>query len=326
MRVCVNCCKKCLLIKQKNKNGAGCVIGISEGGVWMSDKKYKFSPKVLLVDFLAFLAGSACVSLSVNMFTAPNQIAPGGATGLATVINYLTGFPIGMGILVINIPLFLIAWKVFGWQFLAKTAVMTVMSSVFIDISAVFITPYSGDKLLASLFGGVLSGIGYGLVFIRGATSGGTDIIGMLIKRKFSHIPMGTLVMLLDMVIVGISGLVYRNMESMLYAVIVFFISGRVVNYLVYGAGNGKMILAVSNNGSEIAEKVISETRRGVTVIPVQGAYTGENKKMLVCVVRPSEVQKIYSIIRRCDKEAFVIITRADEILGFGFKQDDTGV
>ena len=258
----------------------------------MSDKKYKFSPKVLLVDFLAFLAGSACVSLSVNMFTAPNQIAPGGATGLATVINYLTGFPIGMGILVINIPLFLIAWKVFGWQFLAKTAVMTVMSSV----------------------------------FIRGATSGGTDIIGMLIKRKFSHIPMGTLVMLLDMVIVGISGLVYRNMESMLYAVIVFFISGRVVNYLVYGAGNGKMILAVSNNGSEIAEKVISETRRGVTVIPVQGAYTGENKKMLVCVVRPSEVQKIYSIIRRCDSDAFVIITRADEILGFGFKQDDTGV
>ena len=282
-----------------------------------------YTARTFALDALSFAAGSAAIALSVNMFTAPNRIAPGGATGLATVINYLSGFPIGVTILLLNLPLFLVAWKVFGGKFLLRTAVMTVMSSVFIDVAELFITPYSGDKLLAALFGGVLSGVGYGLVFVRGATSGGTDIISMLIKRRYPHIPVGTLVMILDMVIVVLSGFVYRNIESMLYAVIVFFISGRVVNYLTYGAGNGKMILAVSDNGAEIAEKVISETRRGVTVIPVQGAYTGESKKMLVSVVRPAEVHKIYSIIRRCDKDAFVIIARADEILGLGFKRDD---
>lgn len=286
----------------------------------MEKKKYAYGVKGFLWDMLAFVAGSICLSVSVNMFTAPNNIAPGGVTGLSTIINYVTGFPIGASIIIINIPLFIIALKVFGGRFLTRTAVMTVMSSVFIDVFALFINPYTGDKLLASLFGGLLSGIGYGLVFVRGATSGGTDIIGRLLKRRFSHIPMGTLVMIMDMVVVVISGFVYKNIESMLYAAIVFFISGRVVNYLIYGAGNGKMILTVSTKGSEIAETIVSETRRGVTVIPVQGAYTGEDKKMLVNVVRPSEVQKIYSIIKRCDPDAFVIISAADEILGYGFK------
>lgn len=286
----------------------------------MEKKKYAYGVKGFLWDMLAFVAGSICLSVSVNMFTAPNNIAPGGVTGLSTIINYVTGFPIGASIIIINIPLFIIALKVFGSRFLTRTAVMTVMSSVFIDVFALFINPYTGDKLLASLFGGLLSGIGYGLVFVRGATSGGTDIIGRLLKRRFSHIPMGTLVMIMDMVVVVISGFVYKNIESMLYAAIVFFISGRVVNYLIYGAGNGKMILTVSTKGSEIAETIVSETRRGVTVIPVQGAYTGEDKKMLVNVVRPSEVQKIYSIIKRCDPDAFVIISAADEILGYGFK------
>lgn len=289
----------------------------------MKKKKFEYGGKDILLDMLAFITGSVCLALSVNMFTSPNNIAPGGVTGLSTVINYTTGFPIGASIIIINIPLFIIALKVFGGRFLTRTAVMTVMSSVFIDVFALFITPYSGDKLLASLFGGLLSGVGYGLVFARGATSGGTDIIGRLLRRKFSHVPMGTLVMIMDMAVVVVSGFVYKNIESMLYAAIVFFVSGRVVNYIVYGAGNGKMILTVSRKGDEIADRIVSETTRGVTIVPVQGAYTGENKKMLVSVVRPNEVRKIYSIIKRCDSEAFVIITAADEILGYGFKHSD---
>lgn len=280
--------------------------------------------KELCADAAAFFVGGVCIAGSVNIFTSPNQIAPGGFTGLATVLNYLTGFPIGAAVLLFNIPLFFAAWRVFGGRFLVRTAVVTVCSSLLIDLSAPFLPPYAGDRLLSSLFGGFLSGIGYGLVFIRGATSGGTDIIGRLLHRRFAHIPMGTLVMLMDMVVAVVSGVVYRNLESMLYAVLVFFISGRVVNVLVYGAGSGKLILTVSAKGDEIAGRIVSETRRGATVIPVQGAYTGEQKKMLVNVVRPSEVQKIHAIIRRCDSDAFVIVAAADEILGYGFKRTES--
>ena len=243
---------------------------------------------------------------------------------MATLINYLTGLPIGAVLLVANIPLFLIAFKVFGLKFVARTGVMTVMSAVFIDVAANYLTPYSGDKLLASLFGGFLTGLGYGLVFARGATSGGTDVVGRLLQKKFRHIPMGTMVMIMDMMVVILSGFVYKNIESMLYAAIVFFVSGRVSNYVIYGAGNGKLLMIVSPKGDDIAREIVTETKRGVTIVPVQGAYTGQQQRLLLNVVRPGEVQRIYRIVRRVDKDAFVMITAADEILGYGFTIDET--
>ena len=297
--------------------------GLSEEKAKQIARDHMIRRKYALLDAGAFVIGSSCLAVAVNMFTAPNNIAPGGVSGLATMINYLTNLPIGALIVVINIPLFIIAFKVFGTKFIARTVAMTVMSAVFIDVSAMFIVPYSGDKLLASLFGGVLSGFGYGLVLARGATSGGTDIIGRLIRRRFRHLPMGTLVMIMDLLIVLLSGFIYKNIESVLYAAIVFFICGRMSNYVIYGAGNGKMILTVSLKGDEIAREIVTETRRGATIIPVQGAYTGQDQKMLLNVVRPSEVQRIYRIIRSVDPNAFVMITAADEILGFGFTQDE---
>ncbi|MDR1629639.1 MAG: YitT family protein [Oscillospiraceae bacterium] len=281
-------------------------------------KKERF--KTLFGDALFFTLGSICYAISVNMFVSPNDIAPGGVTGLAVIANHLIGVPIGITMIVMNIPLFVLAVIFIGKKFLLKTIVATIMTSGFIDLLAPFLPEYSGDRLLASLFGGLLSGLALGLVFIRGATSGGTDILGKLLQKALPHLPMGTLVLILDMAVVLIAGLVYRSIEGMLYSIIVFFISSRVINYLLYGTGNGKMLMVVTKHADEMATAIIAEAHRGVTILPVQGAYSKEEKQMLLCVVRANEVAKVQKIIRRYEENPFIIITEAGEVLGLGFK------
>ncbi len=276
--------------------------------------------KTFFLDALFFIAGGVCYAFAINMFTAPNEIAPGGVTGLATIINHLTGLPIGIMMLAMNIPLFILAVIILGRGFLLKTIIATIIMSSSIDLLAPFIPDYSGDRLLASLFGGLLSGLALGLVFVRGATSGGTDIIGKVLKKFFPHLPMGTLILLLDLCVVSVAGLVYKSIESMLYAIIVFFVSSRVINFLLYGTGNGKMLMIVCSSPQEVAKEINKEMHRGVTIFPVQGAYTGEDRKMLLCVVRPNEVARVQKIIKLYDQNPFIIISEAGEILGEGFK------
>lgn len=276
--------------------------------------------KSIFLDGLFFTLGGIFYALSVNMFISPNDIAPGGVTGLAIIVNHISGFPIGITMIVMNIPLFILAVIFIGRQFLLKTIIATLTSSIFIDILLPFIPTYSGDKLLASLFGGLLSGLALGIVFLRGATTGGTDILGKLLQKKLPHLPIGTLILIVDMFVVLIAGLVYRSIEAMLYSIIVFFISSRVINYLLYGTGNGKMLMVVTKYADEIAAAILEEAKRGVTIMPVQGAYSKEEKKMLLCVVRANEVSKIQKIIRLHDENPFIIISEAGEVLGLGFK------
>lgn len=279
----------------------------------------------LVGDFIFWVIGSALYAVSVDCFTAPNNIAPGGVTGLSTLINYVTGFPIGVGIILINIPIFAVAFKIFGLKFIIRTVIGTALTSVFIDLGTAFslLPQYTGDRLLAALFGGAFSGLGLGLIFLRGATSGGTDILGRLLKLKFPHLSLGTLIMVMDFCVVLISGFVYKSIESMLYACIVFFVSSKAVDFVVYGAAKSKMLMIVTKHPETTPKRIIDELGRGVTVFPVQGAYTGEEKKMLMTVVRLHEVAKVTRIIRECDPEAFVIVTDASEVLGKGFKTDE---
>ena len=187
--------------------------------------------KDLLLDGVFFLIGSVLFAISVNVFTAPNDIAPGGLTGAATLVNYLWGTPIGVGIIVMNIPIFLWGVLEVGFRFILKTAVATVVSSLAIDLTVPYMQPYQGDMMLSALFGGLLAGLGLGLIFMRGGTTGGTDLIANLIGRHLRHISFGKLILAVDLVIVVISAFVYKNLESPLYAVIVIFIGRGIVWY-----------------------------------------------------------------------------------------------
>ena len=283
----------------------------------------KINAKEVFLDIVICIAGSFIYAVGVNCFISSNDISSGGATGLAILINYLWDLPIGASMFVLNIPLFIISFIVFGWQFIVKTLFATLSVSVLIDVGALFLPAYSGNTLLAALFGGALMGVGLGVIFTRGATSGGTDILGRLLKKKFPHVSMGRLVMICDLFVVMLSGIVYRNIENILYATIVFLVSSKAIDFVLYGSDRGKMMMIISPKAKEIAKAITAETPRGVSILPVQGAYTGEEKHMLLSVVRPHEVATIRKIVRRFDEQPFIIISDASEILGLGFKPTD---
>lgn len=283
----------------------------------------KEKAKEIIFDILICSAGAFIYALGVNFFIAPNEISSGGATGLALLANHLWNVPTGSAMFVINIPLFIISFIVFGSKFIVKTLFSTFMTSLFIDLGTLFMPEYEGDKLLASIFGGAIMGIGLGIIFTRGSTSGGTDILGRLMKKALPHISMGRLVMISDLFVVLLAGVVYKNIESILYATIVFIVSSKSIDLVLYGSDSGKMMMIISDNAEEIAKAITSETPRGVSILPCQGAYTGKAKYMLLSVVRPHEVAKMRKIVKRFDEKPFIIISDATEILGLGFKPTD---
>lgn len=279
--------------------------------------------RIILVDILYFLAGSVLFAVSVNSFTAPNRIAPGGITGLATVLNYLLGTPIGTMLFVINMPVFLWAIWDLGYRMVGKTILATLLCSVTIDLLSPILPVYQGDHMLAAVFGGVLEGTGLSLVLLRGATTGGTDLIARLLERRLRSLSIGQLMMGVDALVILLAGFVYRSLESALYAFIAVFVSTRLIDTILYGAdvGTGKMLFIMSEKNNEIAAKILSELERGVTALQARGVYSGRNGEVLLCAVRRYEVSRVTDIVRSTDKNAFIIIGEAGEIAGEGFRE-----
>lgn len=274
------------------------------------------------IDVLFWLVGCSCYAFSTAMFTAPNHIAAGGATGLAIVLNYVAPqIQIGTWSLIINIPLFILAWRVIGLKFIFRSAIVTAMLSLVIDLFSLFVPAYTGNPLLAVVFGGVCNGAGLALIFLRGATSGGSDILARVIRIKIQHIPMGRMILFIDCVVILISGFVFKSLESVLYALIVVFISSKTIDSILYRTGSGKLLMVVTDNARKMSDAITSEMHRGVTLLPVRGGYTGKEKSMLIIAVRNNEVSNAYRIIHEFEPKPFIIISDAGEILGEGFKR-----
>ncbi len=273
-----------------------------------------------IVDWMAYLSGSAIYALSVAMFTAPNDIAPGGISGIATLLNYLFGLPIGISMIVMNVPIVVIGWIKLGHAFVFKSAICMAISSVLIDVFSVWITPFEGDMILVALAGGVLAGAGLGLIFMRGASTGGTDIIAQLLERKLRHIPIGRFMLLLDVVVVAASVFVYGHLENALYASVTIFMSSQLIDTLIYGNDAGKMLLVSSKHEQEIINAIITQIDRGVTRLNAVGGYTGAPRDMLLIAVRRNEVYPVKQLVYDIDPSAFVITVTTDEVLGEGFK------
>ena len=280
--------------------------------------KKSFSSEKLF-DMLLFIAGSALYSLSVNIFTLPNHIAPGGLTGVGTLINYLSGFPVGVSVILMNIPLFFFGVKILGREFFIKTVAATLLSSVFIDIGGTFLPGYGGDHILAAIYGGVLSGAGMSLIFIRGGTTGGTDILAKLIKHTFPHLSIGHIILALDAVILMGAAIVYKSIDSALYAIIVIFVSTTIIDRSIYGVGSGKVIYIFSKKSEQIAAQITEQLKRGATLLKTTGAYSGDDRKVVMCALRRHEVFGLKKIVLDIDPTAFVIVGDVGQVMGKGF-------
>lgn len=279
--------------------------------------------KKTVVDLLFYVVGCCIYSAAVIMFTDPNELSPGGATGIALILNHLFSLPTGMTVLAINIPLIIAGYLVFGKRFILNTAVATVVLSVSLDALSGVVKPYYTDGILAAIFGGIMMGAGLGLIFLRGATTGGTDIAAKLIKKKFKFVSMGRIVLVIDLIVVVLTALVYRNFQSALYSIVSLYASSRVMDNLLYGTDRGKLMHIITAEPQKISDEIFSKLGRGVTLLDAVGAYTGERRSLLLCAVRPSEVSALQSIIKTTDPDAFMVISDAGEILGEGFKKNE---
>lgn len=278
--------------------------------------------KTFLLDVFFMLVGSVIYGISVNAFTAPNNIAPGGVTGVATMVNYLFDTPIGLTVFLINIPIIFWAILEIGYKLVLKTGIAIVLSSTMIDLLASIVPAYRGNPILVAIFAGLCEGLGLSLTFIRGATTGGTDMIARLLGHRMPHLSMGKLMLAIDGIIVVASAFVFGSIENAMYACIVIFVSTRLIDSILYGTdvGTGKLFFVMSPKVREMGDRIIGELDRTVTYLDSRGGYTKEPGETMLCAVRRFEVYQIQSIIREEDKDAFVIVGDAGEITGEGFR------
>ena len=271
-------------------------------------------------DIIFFAAGGFLYSAAVMLFLSPNEISPGGLTGISTMLNHLFMLPVGLTVFVLNIPILIIGFLKFGGVFIIKTTAATVVISAMLDSVEKILPALKIDPILAAVFGGILMGLGLSLFMLRGATTGGVDIIAKLINRRFPHLTVGRLMLLTDAVIVALSALVYRNTESALYSVAALYASSQVMDMMLYGADKGKIIYIITKNAEDTAKAILSLVKRGVSLIDVTGAYTGSKRRMIMCTVRRNEVSSVYRLVREYDDNAFIVVGEAGEIFGEGFK------
>ena len=277
-------------------------------------------------DIFLWVIGTLLYAVAVVVFVRPLQISSGGLTGLGIIVNHLFPFiPIGTFTLVMNVPLFIAAWRAFGLKFIARTMAATALLSVQIDVldrlADKFGWVYTGnDTLMGAIFGGVIAGIGLGVVFLAGATTGGFDIAGRLLKLAFPHIAVGKLILMCDATVVILTAVMYKSFESLLYSVVTVFLISVALDYVIKERDHSKMMLILTSHPDEVTNDIMRQLARGVSLIHAEGGYTHEEKKMLMCVVRTHEVPQIRKLIAQYDEKPFIIIADSSEVLGEGFK------
>ena len=282
-------------------------------------KTLKISKEELL-NYAVIVLGSLVYALGQLYFIKPLHIPMGGVSGLALVANYLWSLPIGVVTIVLNIPLLFLGWRTMGREFFFKTAFAILVSSVFTDLLEPVLPAFDGEMLLAALYGGIVMGGGYGLIFRAGGTTGGVDIIAKWINRQ-KDIPIGTTNLVANAVVIVGSALIYGNLDSALYAMITSYLSSMVIDKMVYGMDAQKSAMIITSKPKEVAGAVMEELHRGCTGMNATGMYTGDQRTVLICAVRRHETGTLKKLILEKDEHAFMMISNISEVFGHNFKR-----
>jgi uncharacterized membrane-anchored protein YitT (DUF2179 family) len=277
-----------------------------------------------LFEIISFFVGVIIFSAGIGLFITPGKIAIGGFTGISIIINQLMSFPVGVVIIVLNIPMFIICARIFGIKFIFKTIVGVIASSVLIDLFGV-LQPFKEvlSMELCALFGGVLQGVGLGIIYLNGYTTGGSDLVIWLLKLKFPHMTTGFILFIFDSIVVTVAALISRDAQSVLYSAIAIFSYTKVLDTILGSNERANLALIISGRYTEIADNIMTVLNRGVTVIESKGWFSKESKPMIMCVIDRSQIYTLRNIINEYDPDAFFILTDAREVIGLGFKDID---
>ena len=274
-----------------------------------------------LTKYLLILAGSAIYAVGFQFFMFPNEIVSGGVTGIAMIINAFTHWPVGLMIIVMNIPLFAVSWRHFGLNFLIGSLVGMAVSSAFLDLFALTGIVMTDDPMLAAIIGGVIKGAGLGIIYYVGATTGGIDIVAKFLRQRFSQINFGTMILIMDTVIIVTYALVMKQYQSAMYSVIAMFVVSKVVDLFLYGIDNSALCYIISEKSDELTASILSgHMHRGVTILEGEGAYSHTPKHVLLCVVKRTQIPELRRLVKSLDERAFFVVTDAKNVFGKGFE------
>ncbi|MDZ7671312.1 MAG: YitT family protein [Halanaerobiales bacterium] len=278
--------------------------------------------KNIAINYILVTIGAIFTALSLVLFTVPNKIAAGGVSGVATILYHMFGFNVGIVILIINIPLFFLAVYVLGGSIGTKTLWGILVMSFSVEFLSPIIEPVTHEVILASIYGGVLGGLGMGLVFRAGGTTGGTDLIAALTSYFFPRFSIGQGLFLIDGVVIALAGLVF-DVELALYAAITIFVSTKLIDIIQEGFNISKSVFIISDKSQIIKNSILTNMGRGVTALKGYGGYSGKEKDVLLVTISRAEITKLKNLIREIDQNAFVVLNEAHEVLGEGFKRID---
>lgn len=272
----------------------------------------------LIKKYSIIALGAFIFSLSVNLFTLPSKIVSGGISGIAIILFHIAGISTGVTVGILDVVLLLFALKFLGKQFVLDSLAAIFMIPVFLEITE-NLPPVTEDVFIASVFGGVFLGVGIGLAFSQGGTTGGTDIVSRISQKKYPHLSIGILMTIVDLLIIGISVITFGNTDLALYGILCLIISTAVIDMMIGKLNCAKLIFIITNSQTLLESEIIKNVNRGLTALSGTGVFSGEQKKILLCVSKSKEAEHLKQIIKKIDPNAFVIINESKEILGKGF-------
>lgn len=286
----------------------------------MENNKIKLILKKYILEILQIAFGTIIMSIGVAQFLLPNKLSSGGFSGLATITYYLFNWPVGKTILILNIPCFIIAFIRIGKEFFIKSLLGTIFLSTFIDLFSKY-SAITNDRILSCIYGGIFIGIGTAIILRANASTGGSDLISIIIKSFKPGLSTSNLIVIFDIIVIALNVLSFKQLEIGLYSTITIFIIGKIIDIVFEGVGFSKMIFIISEEFEKISKEIADNMSRGTTGIYSKGMYTDKEKMMLMCIVSRGEVIRVRQISNKIDKKAFIVITNVREVYGKGFKK-----
>lgn len=276
--------------------------------------------KAITIETIETIVGAFIMAIATSLFLLPNQLSSGGVAGIATILYYFLKIPMGTTILIFNIPLFLFAAYKLGKSFLFKSIIGTISFSIAIDILDKF-TPLTQDRFLACIYGGIIIGLGTAIILKANSSTGGSDLVSMLVKEYNPNIRTSNVIIIIDTIIVGLNVLFFREVEIGLYSAIAIYVMGKMIDIVFEGIYFTKLIIIISNKSQEISQEIGEKIRKGTTGLFGKGMYTNEHKTILLCAASRGDVSRVKEVAKKIDPTGFVIIANAREVVGLGFKK-----
>ena len=277
--------------------------------------------KEIAIDILADIIGCFLIATGVYNFAAASGFPVTGVSGIALVLYHFFSFPIGLTVIVLNIPIGLICWKVLGRRFMLKSFKTMLFSSFYVDVIAPRLPVYQGDLMLSCICMGILSGIGYALIYMRNTSTGGADFITMSIRAWKPHLSLGRIILVVDYTVLLVCGILLGgSLDKIIYGFIASFIVATVVNKVMYGLDAGKVALIVTGKGHKVAEKIYELTKRGATLLHGVGSHTKKEKHIVMCACSYKQMHMVQKAVKEVDGDAFLVIMEANQVRGLGFK------